>query len=86
MRVIACLEIRVLPALRGLFIDARWTFPYDYSATVPACLDGARRGPAGGLLEGLGDRRRRRGVPNRQNVGEPAYLFQNMKRFYPKAA
>ena len=43
------------------------------------------KGLHGGLLESSCGRRRRRGMPNHQNVGEPAYLFQNTKRSYPKA-
>ena len=40
----------------------------------------------GGLHESSCGRRRRRGISNRQNVGEPAYYFlSNMKRSYPKA-
>ena len=46
MHMIAGLEIRVVSALRSLFIDARWTFSFDSSATVPACLDDTREGPA----------------------------------------
>ena len=46
MHVIAGLEIRVLSALRVIFIDARWTFSFASSANVPACLDGSRQAPA----------------------------------------
>ena len=54
MHVIAGTEIRVLSALRGRFIDARWTFPFASSATaVPVCFDGTRRGPAWRPAPGL---------------------------------
>ena len=54
MHVIAGLEIRVLSALGDLFIDARWTFLFASSATVPACLDLTRgRGPARSPARGL---------------------------------
>ena len=39
----------------------------------------------GGPLEGSCDRRRRRHMPNRQNVDAPAYLIRNIKLSYPKA-
>ena len=45
--MIAGLEIRVLSALRGFFIDARWTFSFASAATVPG------EGLHGSLLEGL---------------------------------
>ena len=39
----------------------------------------------GGLIVSSCGRCRRRSMPNRQNVGEPAnYLFQDMNRSYPK--
>ena len=80
-------EIRVLSALRGPFIGERRAFSFASFTTVPACCDGIRGGLHGGLLEDLcGRRRPRRGIPNRQNVSEPAnYLFPNMISSYPKA-
>ena len=53
MHLIAGLEIRVLSALRGHFVDARWTLSFDSSATVPARLDGTRGGPARRPARGL---------------------------------
>ena len=52
MHVIAELEIRVLSALRGLFINARWTFSFASSATMTTYFDGTREGLHGGLIEG----------------------------------
>ena len=86
MQEIAGLEIRVLSALRGLIIDVRCTLSFTSSATVPAHVDGTRGGPtrrpARGLLQAASSQRY---MPNRQNLGEPAYLFQKMKRSDPKA-
>ena len=53
MHVIAGLEIRVLSALRDLFIDARWTFSFASSDTMPACFDLTRGGPARWPARGL---------------------------------
>ena len=47
------LGIRVLSALRGLFVDARWTFSLASCATVPAYFDGTRGGPARRPARGL---------------------------------
>ena len=84
MHVVAGLEIPALSALRG-FLSTRGgpvrlflPPPYLPASTSPG------EGLHGGLLEGSCGRRRRRGMPNLKNVGEPAYLFQNMKSSYPK--
>ena len=53
MHVIAGLEVRVLSAHRGLLIDARWTFSFASSTTVPACFDGTRGGSARRPARGL---------------------------------
>ena len=44
MHVIAGLEVRELSALRGLFIDTKWTFPFASPATMPAGFNGTRGG------------------------------------------
>ena len=46
MHVIDGVEIRALSALCGPFLVSRRTFSFASSATVPACLDGTRGGPA----------------------------------------
>ena len=53
MHVIAGLETRALSALRGRFIDARWTFSFASSATKPVCFDDTRGGPARRPSRGL---------------------------------
>lgn len=46
MRVVAALEVGPLSALRGTCFDARWILSFASSATVPACPDISRGGPA----------------------------------------
>ena len=71
MHVIAGFEIRVFSALRDLFTDARWAFRLLLPPPCPPSSAAAGEGLHGGLPEGSCGRRRRRGMPNRQNVGEP---------------
>ena len=53
--------------------------------TRPPASTAPGEGLHGDLIEGSCGRRRHRGMPNRQNVGEPDYLFQSMKLSLPKA-
>ena len=53
MHVIDGVEIRALSALCGPFLVSRRTFSFASSATVPACLDGTRGGPARRPARGL---------------------------------
>lgn len=46
MRVVAALELSILSALRGPFLDARCGhFSFVTPVTLPACLDLTREGP-----------------------------------------
>ena len=77
--------MRAPSALRGPFLDARRTFSFASSATVPviACLDLTRAGPA--LCCGLEDscgRRKRRKIPSWLNIGMfmPASGYETLIR------
>ena len=88
MHVIAGLELLVnaLSASRPFYIQKRdGVLLLILPPPCPTALGAPGEGLNGGLLEGSRGRHRLRGMPNRQNVDEPAYLFQNMKRSYPKA-
>ena len=80
----AGLELRVISAFRDLFIDARGTFSFVSSATVPVCPELTReRLPNVPLERSCG--RRKRSMPNRPNVGTDTRLlppFELRKCFY----
>ena len=73
------------PGFAALFSTRGGPFPLLLPPPSLFASTAPEEGLHGGLLEGSCGRRRRRGMPNRQNVGEPAYLFQHMKRSYLKA-
>ena len=50
--VVTGLEFQLLSVLRSLFLDARRTFSFGSSATVPAASISSEEGLPGGLLEG----------------------------------
>ena len=76
-RVVEGVGKRALSALRGPFLDSRWTFSFASSATVPACLDGTRIGPprrpARGLVLPASSQMYMR---NRLNVGTYGLAFE----------
>ena len=53
MRVTIGMEIRGIYSIRGPFLDARRTFSFASPATLSACLDLTRRGPARWLARGV---------------------------------
>lgn len=84
MHVIAGLEFRAVFALRGMFINARWTFAFASSATVSAFVDGTRGGCA---------RRPTRGIVRtpwahkyaKPSECRPADRFRNITRYFLNA-
>ena len=83
-RVVAALEFRGRSAVRGRFIDPRWTFSFSSSATVPACLHldlNRGGGPARWSTRGLSrGRSERRSMSNCRDVGLLAW-FLTVKTF-----
>ena len=70
MHVHVRLEIRLLSALRGLSIDARWTFSFILPPPYPPTPALPGEGLPGGLREGSCGGRRCISIPNRETVGE----------------
>lgn len=84
MRVVASLEFRGRSAIRGPLADARRTISVASSATVPACLDLTRGGPAQWpAREFVRPGRAQKYV--KLSRRRPAGLLKNMKPVFPEA-
>lgn len=83
--MIAGLEVRVLSALQAIISTLCGHFRLLLPPPCPSATTAPEEGLPGGLLQGSCGRRRRRGLPIRQSIGKPTYLFQNMTHVFPKA-
>ena len=88
MHMIAGWESEFFPRFEAFLLTRGGPFRLPLAPPYPPISMAPGEGLHGGLLEGSCGRRRRRGMTNRQNVGESAYLLQKDETpfiSYPKA-